>query len=381
MGNISLLAWSKARGVTYTMAQKWVNQGVLQVERTKNRVLIDEQHPAPEVATVRCEVCQRDLPQISNSHLKLHGLTVAEYQTRFPDAPIITKQTREKISEVNTGIVRSEENRKRISEGRKGIRPENHPRYVKGAYSPSEETRRKMAEARLGALHDEETKRKIGDAHRGVPETREAIEANRQAQLEYWKDKPGSNLGRVFNDEERAAMVEGRMAWEQTLTPEYRAERRARLIAQCVGKKRTPEQRETYRRARLKYMEENPEVWQKFTETNLEIEFKAWCDELEIECRPQCFISEGDLSHPFDFYLPEYGVLVECDGPHHWEGPWWSCPDPKAVLAIQIAADQVWTRRAEELGYTVVRLRGRNSIGDEGSGSIDEQMLKVLNAS
>jgi hypothetical protein len=323
-------------------------------------------------------LCQREFSQITNTHMKSHGITMPEYRARFPDAPTVTDETRSKIKGALTGIVRSEETRKRVSENRKGIRPQGHARYVKGAYSPTVETRQKMAEARRGQTHTEETKLKIGAAHRGVKETIEAVEANRQAQLEYWKDKPGSNLGRVFTEEERAAMVEGRLLWEQTLTPEYRAERRARLIAQCVGKKRTPEQRETYRRARLKYMSEHPEEWQRFTETNLEVEFKAWCDELEIECRPQCFISDGDLSHPFDFYLPQYGVLVECDGPHHWEGPWWSCPDPKAVLAIQIAADQVWTRRAEELGYTVVRLRGRNSIGDEGSGSIDEQMLKVL---
>lgn len=328
---------------------------------------------------VRCELCGGEFSQITNTHMKkAHGISMPEYRARFPNAPTITEEIRNRVREVNQGVTRSVENRKRISEGRKGIRPENHARYVKGAYSPTVETRQKMAEARRGQTHTEETKRKIGAAHRGVKETAEAVENNRQAQLEYWKDKPGSNLGRVFTEEERAAMSEGRLLAEETRTPEYREARRERLRSYVLGSKRTPEQRENYRRARLKYMSEHPETWQRFTETNLEVEFKAWCDEREIECRPQCFISEGDLSHPFDFYLPEYGVLVECDGPHHWEGPWWSCPDPQAVLAIQIAADQFWTRRAEELGYTVVRLRGRNSIGDEGSGSIDEQMLKVL---
>jgi len=324
-------------------------------------------------------LCQREFSQITNTHMRSHQITMPEYREQFPDAPTVTEEIRAKVRAVNVGVVRSEETRRRVSENRRGIRPENHSRYVKGSYSPSEETRRKMADARRGQTHTEETKRKIGDAHRGVKETPEATEANRQAQFEYWKDRPGSNTGRVFTEEERESMSLGRLAAEETRTSEYREARRDRLRSYVLGKKRTPEQRETYRRARIKWMIENPETWQKFTNTKLEIEFKAWCDELEIECVPQFFISlSSKTSHPFDFYLPQYHILVECDGPHHWEGPWWSCENPEQTFLEQQKTDQFWTMQAEFLGYTVVRLRGRNQIGDEGSGSIDEQMLKVL---
>jgi len=299
-----------------------------------------------------------------------------EYRAQFPDAPTVTDETRSKIKGALTGIVRSEETRKRVSENRKGIRPQGHARYVKGAYSPTVETRQKMAEARRGQTHTEETKRKIGAAHRDVKETPEAVETNRQAQLEYWKDKPGSFFGHSHTDRAKEKQRLAAIIREAAYTPEFKHER---AVRNTLGKRRTPEQRENYRRARLKYMEENPEAWQRFVETNLEVEFKAWCDEMEIECQPQYFLSsEGGTSHPYDFYLPEYHVLVECDGPHHWEGPWWTKENREETLKLQQADDICWTEMAQGCGYTVVRLRGRNSIGDEGSGSIDEQMLKVL---
>jgi len=83
-------------------------------------------------------------------------------------------ETREKISQGNSGKVRSAETRKKISDARRG--------------KPlSQEHRDAIAAAGRGRTHSEETKRKIGNARRGAhhtPEDRqkiaEGIEANRQ---------------------------------------------------------------------------------------------------------------------------------------------------------------------------------------------------------
>lgn len=35
---------------------------------------------------LRCEVCKKEMKSVTNSHLRLHGLTTAEYKAQFPDA-------------------------------------------------------------------------------------------------------------------------------------------------------------------------------------------------------------------------------------------------------------------------------------------------------
>lgn len=379
MTQISLLAWTKQHGVTYSTAQKWVREGIVVAEKVKGRVLIEESVQPPASQKIQCQLCQREFPQITGTHLRSHGLSLAQYQEQFPDAPIISEEVREKNRSALLGIERSDEFKQNVSEGRKGIRPENHPRYVKGAYSPSEETRAKMSAARQGYRHTEEIKQKIGDAHRGVPETPEAVENNKHAQQEYWAEHDSPKLGVPLSDEQKEKQSKAMLAHEETLDPEFKERRRQWLLKAALGAKRTPEQRERYRQARLRYMEEHPEEWQRFSETKLEIEFKAWCDELGIRCEPQCFITYEGQKHPFDFYLPEYSFLVECDGPHHWELPWFATDDPERFLQEQRQKDQYWTSAGTALGYRVVRLRGRNRIGDEGSGSIDEQIMRVFN--
>lgn len=379
-GLVSLFTWCKQNNITYSVAQQWMRDGTIETIRneTGKRVLIREDYPIPQTEKIACMVCGQMFPQITGTHLKLHDLTLSEYKTKFPDSPIVSKEVREKNRDALLGIKRSEESKKKISQGRRGIRPKAHPRYQKGAWSPTKETRKKMGDARRGRTHTEETKQKIGDAHRGVPETPQAIENNRLAKLEYWKNNESPKLGTSLHEEHKDKISKGMRAFNESLSPEYREERRQRLISYAKGKKRTPEQRERYRKARLKYIEEHPDEWQRFSETKLELEFKAWCEELDIECWPQYFMHHEGQAHPFDFYLPEYKILVECDGPLHWELPWFATDDPQKFLESQQTQDQFWTQVAEQRGYTVIRLRGRNSVGDEGSGSIDEQLLGSL---
>ena len=45
-------------------------------------------------AKIRCEVCQKELSFISNTHLKIHGLTIAEYKELYPNSKIKTDELR-----------------------------------------------------------------------------------------------------------------------------------------------------------------------------------------------------------------------------------------------------------------------------------------------
>lgn len=63
------------------------------------------------------------------------------------------EETREKIREANTGLVRSDESRRRISEAAKRRPP------------PSEATRQKLSAAGTGRPHSEEHKQRIAAAH------------------------------------------------------------------------------------------------------------------------------------------------------------------------------------------------------------------------
>ena len=77
-------------------------------------------------------------------------------------------ETRKKLSEAHKGKTHSEETKGKLSELKKG---KNNPNYGK---SPSEETRKKLSERQkgeknhnYGKTYSEERKRKIGDAGKG----------------------------------------------------------------------------------------------------------------------------------------------------------------------------------------------------------------------
>lgn len=44
---------------------------------------------------VVCQVCFRDFKVITNTHLQRHGMTVAEYKTKFPDSPVVSRSIAE----------------------------------------------------------------------------------------------------------------------------------------------------------------------------------------------------------------------------------------------------------------------------------------------
>ena len=101
-----------------------------------------------------------------------------------------TEESRRRISEGRRGIPVSEEQRKKMSEARKGRHlSEEHKMHVsaglKGHACP-ESTRKRISEARKGQRLSEETKKKLSAAHRGKIPSEEA----RRHMSEAHKGKP-----------------------------------------------------------------------------------------------------------------------------------------------------------------------------------------------
>ena len=58
----------------------------------------------------------------------------------------------------------------------------------------------------------------------------------------------------------------------------------------------------------------------------------------------------------FDFYLPEYGILIERDGEQHYHGSQWEGIDRKESLKHQKKNDREKTKLAKSLGFKIYRI-------------------------
>lgn len=109
---------------------------------------------------VECLVCGKKFRQITNTHLLRHGLTVAQYSVKFPDAELISLRVKRKMSAGTKEAL-------------------SHPGV-----------RAKMSAARYGKKHSVETKKKISVAVReflSYPE----IRARKSAALKEGWNRPG----------------------------------------------------------------------------------------------------------------------------------------------------------------------------------------------
>ena len=115
---------------------------------------------------IQCQICGESFHQIHWPHLRLHGMTSADYAELFPSFPTMSVQLREKIGIASRGRI------------------------------PSEETRQKMREARKGYRHSEETKRKISEAHLRSPPSEKRSEAMRRRWAD---DEQRKTLGKAIS--------------------------------------------------------------------------------------------------------------------------------------------------------------------------------------
>ena len=92
-----------------------------------------------------------------------------------------SEEHKKKISEANKGRKRSEETRKKISKGNKGKKQ-------------SEEAKRKMSEAKKGRKHSEESKQKISESLKGIKHPMYGKNFSEETKLKMSKAKKGKKL-------------------------------------------------------------------------------------------------------------------------------------------------------------------------------------------
>lgn len=206
---------------------------------------------------VECKICKRKFNTITHTHLKKHRISIKEYKEKFPNDELfsdetkkkrsalmsgenhylygkhLSKETREKISIAKKGIKRSEDVRKKISEGHKRWH-KDHPNALAGKNNPlygkhhSQETRKKISEALLGKTFSEEHRRKISERMKGTKlflgrhhseETKRKIsEERRQRQKKGWKHPllgRGPFKGRFHSAETKLKLSTNRRKWIQ----------------------------------------------------------------------------------------------------------------------------------------------------------------------
>lgn len=65
--------------------------------------------------SIQCEICQKNLNSITNSHTKMHGLTISEYIKKFPGAPTISPEVALKLA-ARTKLANSKRDYSRVGE-------------------------------------------------------------------------------------------------------------------------------------------------------------------------------------------------------------------------------------------------------------------------
>lgn len=268
-----------------------------------------------------CRECGREFGQITGKHVRTHGFnTVAEYLEKHPGAETVRER------------------------------------------KDSTETIERKRRARTGKRHSEEAKAKIGAKHRGKKRTKEEIARWRESYREYLDEHGSPMLGKDRGEAFRRKMSEIAKARPKELVDA----KVAMMLEARRSSKATPEQRDRYSAARLKYMAENPDkLGMKLFNTVPELQF-----EKELQDRNVSYLKHRRIGHfLYDFVINDT-IIVEIDGPYHYNpNLYGSKTDPESVklegLARTQARDERKTRQAIEKGYQVFRIKVPGKLADD----------------
>ena len=210
--------------------------------------------------------------------------------------------------------------------------------------------------------HSQATKDKIGKAHKGKTISDEQKEVSRKTMERLIAANGGFSTfkGKTHSKETKDKLS----AIAKARKPSEYMSRVEAMWKARQGSKATPEQRETYRQARLKYMALNP---QKLKETGGERQIKKWLIDNGISFQQQ--YSLRPFGHPYDFYIPQYNTLIEFDGTHHWDRIWFGVANKTEqekilLLEKQMEKDAIENYDAGKRGMKIIRLRGWTFVGD-----------------
>lgn len=261
---------------------------------------------------IECQICKRQLGTLVGKHLKSHGLSSQEYQTRFPGHPV-------------------------------------------SAMKPwTEELRSRHKQLRTGRKHSEETKAKIGAKHKGKKRSEEEITKWRDSYQQFLQDNGGSpQRGMKRSAEFRARMKKVAENRSQELVQQ----KVEQMWAARRGSKATDAQRQNYSRGRLKYMAENPtQLPQQMFNTVPEREFELRLQNLGIPYTKSFHLK----NRVFDFKIYD-DILIEIDGPYHRKLGMYlptDATDDEKVSKLQhfIERDRYKDQLAREHGFFVYRI-------------------------
>ena len=288
---------------------------------------------------VTCQLCGVERREL-NGHLRMHGVSVAQYKEMFPNAAIIsTASSRRKSNAVSEAFkdgrpAASKTTRTKLSlagkERHRRERAENPEnwlakqqasaelaRQAKGAdYRHSADTLAKMRGPRphmRGRSHKEETKQKLSKARRGrkfQPHSPETIVKMKQA----W-DR------RKADKETYAAYLQGLS--ERMSSPEAIKRMRDRTAALIQQGNHNG----------------------KSKDTGIELIFKQYLDGVGLAYEHQFVVDTRKGAFTFDFFITGLHLLVEVDG-EYWH-----------TKSLEVwSRDKLKQRLASELGFTVARI-------------------------
>jgi hypothetical protein len=194
---------------------------------------------------IKCQICKREFKtQITNSHLKVHGSTTAEYKKRFGEDALTSIEYREALSKKRSGKNNhmygkrhSEDVKKKISENRKGIQGRVGEYSKEGLESIREAVKRREEKYNSGKLErreygpvDEDTKNKISESVKAYAEKNHEELSARAKKSWITKAKNGYSLDHLSGPKTE----EGRKRQAEALRKENK--RRSIVAAQRVSK-------------------------------------------------------------------------------------------------------------------------------------------------
>lgn len=302
---------------------------------------------------ISCCICDRELTQITSSHLRPHGISIAQYKIKFPGAEIVSREIRDKIANANKGKVRTEEHQANLKASvQKSFKEDGrvaHNKGVNGVIKDSEETKAKKRVIHLGAKRSQETKDRMSIANAGRQRSPEAIDKWRLSNALAIEKNGGVGFNKGFKHTQETKDNMSAIASART-EDQYGPKLEAMWAARKAWVP-TDVQRANYRQARLTLMRDHPElVGFKWRDTKPELEFEA-----ELVKHGMKYTKQYHSSKPHYLYDFKIGddVLVEIDGPYHY--------NPKMHKTVedyerQVARDKSKNVAALENGFTLYRI-------------------------
>ena len=277
------------------------------------------------------------------------------------------------------------EQRKRLSEAHKGIRPSVETRRKrsesmkgKNRYERIEETRKKLSEAHKGQIpwlkgkkHSEESKRKMSEAHKGrVPwnkgkhsseETKKKLSTshlgikypNRKYTFSRTAFQQGHkiNLGRKFPAEFGKKIVETRRKNNSYIVSKETRKKQSESLRKTLS---NPEVRKRLSESTKRGMS-TQDVREKLREhrakqifpkkdSSPEIKIQDFLRQMCIEFLTHKYIKQIEHGYQCDIFIPSRNLIIECDGNY-----WHKYPNGREI-------DKIRTNELISKGFNVLRL-------------------------